>query len=407
MNLISYIILFYKILFITSAYEKETIFPIQLGYIYETEDYSKQSCLFLLYKNLRMVNLIDTVLTDENDNSTFTFKKPPKGNCTININGGVLPQEDFNFSVIDNDIIQMAIKRVNTLTIYIFECGTDNIITKDNVIKTEKACGFEFKIRYWLYKNSSIIGNLLLFVGVFILFFGSIYPRLSIVITIIFFLFYFIELFFNLIQSNLFKGNADIYYWGLLIIIIILGPFIGIAITLSPNTLNYINGFFCGFLLFKMVLYYLILLKFPNPIIINQYTGFVFHIIAGCCVGGVYIYLKNNIKPFIISTCVIGSFMIIEFFGITTGGMPIESYPIALVRLDDYAAARKYLNRGITIFYIIIFVLLSIGGFFFQTWKRNQISIIEKKDKKKDVKISVSIEQKSYLLMEKSMDVDS
>ena len=76
--------------------------------------------------------------------------------------------------------------------------------------------------------------------------------------------------------------------------------------------------------------------------------------------------------------------MIIEFCGMTTGGMPIEAYPVALVRYDDYVAARKYLNRGITIFYILFFTLLSIGGFFFQMWKRNQISMIEKKENGKN-----------------------
>ena len=404
MNLIfiTYIILLFKILFATSENE----FPIQLGYLYETEDYSQQSCIFLLYKNLRMVNLIDTTLINEVDNSTVIIKKPPKQNCTININGRDIPQEDFNFSLIDNDIIQLRINKESIVTTYTFECGDENVITKDNVIKADKACGFSLKIRFWLYKNSSIIGNLILFAGIIILFLGSIYPRLSIILTIIFFLFYFIELFINLIQTNLFKGDADIYYWGLLIIIIIIGFFLGIAITLSPNTLNYINGFFCGFLVFKMLLYYLILLKFTNPIVINQYTGFVFHIIAGCCIGGVYIYLKNNIKPFVISTCVIGSYMIIEFCGMTTGGMPIEAYPVALVRYDDYVAARKYLNRGITIFYILFFTLLSIGGFFFQMWKRNQISMIEKKENgKNNTKLGVSIDQKSYQLMERSMDV--
>ena len=402
MNLlfITYILLF-KFLFVTSENE----FPIQLGYLYETEDYSQQSCQFLLYKNLRMVNLIDTTLRNEVDNSTVVIKKPPKGNCTININGRNIPQEDFNFSLIDNDIIQLKINKESIVTTYIFECGDENVITKDNIIKTDKACGFSFKIRLWLSKNSSIIGNLILFTGIIILFLGSIYPRLSMILTTIFFLFYFVEHFFNLIQVNLFKGDADVYYWGLLIIIIIIGFFLGIAITLSANALNYINGFFCGYLVFKMLLYYLILLKFTNPIVINQYTGFVFHIIAGCCTGGVYIYLKNNIKPFVISTCVIGAYMIIEFCGITTGGMPIESYPVALVRFDDYVAARKYLNRGITIFYIILFALLSIGGFFFQIWKRNQISIIEKKEKgKNSTKLGVSIDQKSYQLMEKSMD---
>ena len=90
----------------------------------------------------------------------------------------------------------------------------------------------------------------------------------------------------------------------------------------------------------------------------------------------------------------------------TTGGMPIEAYPVALVRYDDYVAARKYLNRGINIFYILFFTLLSIGGFFFQMWKRNQISMIEKKENgKNNTKLGVSIDQKSYQLMERSMDV--
>ena len=80
--------------------------------------------------------------------------------------------------------------------------------------------------------------------------------------------------------------------------------------------------------------------------------------------------------------------------------MPIEMYIALLSRYKDFDKANEYLNRGIVIFYIVLFVVLGLLGALFQVWKTKQIIIIEKPKKKEDK--TLSIEQKSYQLLDSS-----
>ena len=128
-----------------------------------------------------------------------------------------------------------------------------------------------------------------------------------------------------------------------------------------------------------------------------MYVGFVCHIIFAIIGGIVYYFVRNQKILLTISTSTIGSYFIISSCAILIGGMPIEIYAGLLAEYGDFEEANSYLNRSITIFYIILFIILGIIGGFFQTWKMKQIKIVEKPMKKTDK--TLSIEQKSYQLM--------
>ena len=76
-------------------------------------------------------------------------------------------------------------------------------------------------------------------------------------------------------------------------------------------------------------------------------------------------------------------------------------YAASLARCGDYVSVRKYLNRGITWFYIGWFVLLGVCGVLFQNWK-DKMQQQEEKPFKQQHKQEIDLIARSYQLMDKS-----
>ena len=370
------------------------IFPILMGKIYENKNFSHKACLFFIYDNLEVVDLHDISIPYRGTNLLIC----PNSESGIKIGDNSISNYKFSFQ---NNIITLAFTlQGESLQKYEIVCGEENKIDDVNkkIIAT-KACGYRLKLRYFLFKYNYVIGNFLFFTGIILLLFGSIYQKGSLMLSITYLFFYIILSFFELIRVNVFSrtSNADGYYWGFLIIVMILGPVLGFFLSKNNNILKILNGIVTGFIVFKYIIYYLILLKFKNFLVINVYVGFVCHIIFAIIGGIVYYFVKNQKILLTISTSTIGSYFIISSCAILIGGMPIEIYAGLLAEYGDFEEANSYLNRSITIFYIILFIILGIIGGFFQTWKMKQIKIVEKPMKKTDK--TLSIEQKSYQLM--------
>ena len=378
-----------------SSEESSSIFPLQLGKLYETNNTSTKACLFLFFDDLKLIDLHNIKVPYLGRNLSIC----PGEESALYLD--TIKIDQFTFKVSENETISLHYNSEGQEQILDFECSQEEII-EDRKIKTEKACGYQHKIKIFLFKYNYVIGNMLFLSGIIILFYGSIYQRGTVIFSCIFLIFYLVELIFDLLRNNVLgvNRNTDIFYWGLLIIAVIIGPFIGIALTLNATLAKCFNGIFSGYLAFKMLIYYLICLRFSNPIGMTILGGFACHIVIAI-VGGVVFYSCKHFKYIlIISASVIGSYFIIEAFGLFIGGMPIEMYIALLSRYKDFDKANEYLNRGIVIFYIVLFVVLGLLGALFQVWKTKQIIIIEKPKKKEDK--TLSIEQKSYQLLDSS-----
>lgn len=372
----------------------DPIFPILMGKIYDNNTFSQKACLFFIYDNLELIDLHGISISYRGTNLVIC----PNSESGIKIGDNLISNSTFSFQ---NNIIKLSFSlQDEPLREYKIICGKENKI--DDVgqqISATKACGYRLKLRYFLFKYNYIFANFLFLSGVILFLFGSIYPRGSLIVSTTYLIFYIILSFFELIRINVFSrtSNADGYYWGLVVLVVIIGPLLGFFLSKNTTIIKILNGALTGFLVYKYIFYYLIFLKFKNFLVINLYAGFACHIFFAIIGGIVYYFVKNNTILLTISTSTIGSYFIISSYAISVGGMPIEIYAGLLAQYGDFSEARKYLNRAITIFFIVLFIIQCIIGGVFQIWKRKQIKIAKKPMKKNDK--TLSIEQKSYQLM--------
>ena len=384
------------------------IIPKELGNYFEENDFSNSSCIYLQYLNLTMFTLNNFSINFFNDELTLHFCSHNNNTSTYLTNTNNTIHSPVSTYIQHNEVyvkvLNSSILQENQTDTYILRCNIHNDTTNTNsVIYIPNTHCFVYKIQNFLYENNPIFSNLLILSGVVILFFGNAYPRSSIIITCIYILFYSVQLLFDLMQFNVLgKRNVNMFYWGLLIIVLILGPLLGVLITLSTKIFKFTMGFFGGYLGFKMLLYYPLLLKFNNPVTINQYVGVAFHGGVGVALGVAFVFIKRTKLCMRIATSIVGSYMFVVGLGLYVGGFLNEMYAASLARCGDFTSVRKYLNRGITWFYIGWFVVLGMCGMLFQTWKDKMQQQEEKPFKQQQHKQEIDLGAKSYQLMDKS-----
>ena len=414
-----WLIIYICVSLIQCAEQNETqslIIPKELGNYFEENDYSNSSCIYLQYLNLTMFTLNNFSINFINNDFTLHFCPNINNNNNNNVNTSTYITNTNNtiYSPISTyikhnevyvKVLNTSILNANQTDTYILRCSIDsdsNTNPTTNIINIPNTHCFIYKIQNFLYENNPIFSNLLILFGVIILFFGNAYPRSAIIITCIYILFYSVQLLFDLMQFNILgKRNVNTFYWGLLLIVLILGPLLGVLITLSSTIFRFAMGFFGGYLGFKMLLYYPLLLKFSNPVTINQYVGVAFHGGVGVALGIAFIFIKQTKLCMRIATSIVGSYMFVVGLGLYAGGFLNEMYAASLARCGDYVSVRKYLNRGITWFYIGWFVLLGVCGVLFQNW-RDKMQQQEEKPFKQQHKQEIDLTAKSYQLMDKS-----
>ena len=68
---------------------------------------------------------------------------------------------------------------------------------------------------------------------------------------------------------------------------------------------------------------------------------------------------------FIVSTSVIGSYIVIRGFSFLFGNFPSESLIIDLIRKEEYEELKNIIN-GIVYVYLVFWIILSVGSAFVQ-----------------------------------------
>jgi hypothetical protein len=226
----------------------------------------------------------------------------------------------------------------------------------------------------------------------------------SISVSLGYIIFVLLEMIFGYIGKNPLKDKISFYFIGLVVIIIVLSPFIGFLINMSPKVTKIYFGTYCGFIIMKYFIMNLIILRFNNFIANSKITIVICYTIIAA-IGGIAVCINNKHDTLIIIiTCsLVGAFLFIECLDHFVGGMPKEFYMINLAKYGDYNTIRDYLNSGMLYIYLGIYIIVFALGIAHQKWKQIQYIQIQKESQKKPER-DVSVQHRSYQLMNRSQD---
>ena len=213
-----------------------------------------------------------------------------------------------------------------------------------------------------------------------------------------------LEMIFGYIGSNPLKDKISLYFIGLVVIIIVLSPFIGFLINMSAKATKIYFGIYSGFIVMKYFIMNLVVLRFNNFIANNKLAIVICHAIIAA-IGGILVCINNKHDTLIIiiTSSFIGAFLLVECLDHFVGGMPKEFYMISLAKYGDYDTISAYLNNGMIYVYLGIYIIVFAMGIAHQKWKQTQYIQIKKESQKKPER-DVSVQHRSYQLMNRSQD---
>lgn len=200
----------------------------------------------------------------------------------------------------------------------------------------------------------------LIIIGIILLLFGKKFEQftISILVFIISTTFLFVII-FAFMPSG---GDRDIIFWVTVVVSIVISGFI--AYFFWENT-NLLLGIVCavigGYILGTFI-YSLLLLKIKENLLIN----IVVIIVCMIIVFVITYYTLDYIL--IIITSIIGAYAIMRAFTFWIGGYPNESQLIELISKEEKDELRKLITFKFYI-YIVVWILLTIGGIVFQIKK--------------------------------------
>lgn len=385
----------------TNTSSSENNLPLVINSLFTDHTSSPEHCLFLLNDKLKVIDLHDMkVGYIEGDKNKFIYIcQNNKPNIAIGDQSQIIPAE-IEYK---NDEFILNYNDSSTIKTYKIICGSSRYIEDNNIIKNIQACGFSFHIREFFYKNNVIAGALVLIV-VLIIFYGFDYQKVSISVSLGYIIFVLLEMIFGYIGKNPLKDKISFYFIGLVVIIIVLSPFIGFLINMSPKVTKIYFGTYCGFIIMKYFIMNLIILRFNNFIANSKLIIVICYAIIAT-IGGIIVCINNKHDTLIIIiTCsLVGAFLFIECLDHFVGGMPKEFYMINLAKYGDYNTIRDYLNSGMLYIYLGIYIIVFALGIAHQKWKQIQYIQIKKESQKKPER-DVSVQHRSYQLMNRSQD---
>ena len=376
------------------------ILPAVFNSLFFSSTSSPEHCLFLLNDNLTLIDLHDTeVILTEGDKQTKIYICQDNA-CNIAI-GDKSRKIPATLEYKDN-VFELHYTESSSLETYKIMCGISNFAEND-IIKHEHACGFSFHIRSFFYTYNEIASTLVLVV-ILIIFYGFDYQKVSISVSLGYIIFVLLEMIFGYIGRNPLKDKIPFYFIGLVVIIIVLSPFIGFLINMSARATKIYFGVCCGFIVMKYFILNLIILRFDNFIARNKLAIVVCYAILAA-VGGILVCINNKHDTLIIiiTSSFVGGFLFIECLDHFVGGMPKEFYMISLAKYGDYDTICAYLNRGMLYIYLGIYIVVFALGIAHQKWKQIQYMQIKKESQKKPER-DVSVQHRSYQLMNRSQD---
>ena len=212
-------------------------------------------------------------------------------------------------------------------------------------------------------------------VGIFLLFFGLKFQKINIFILTL--LTSIIILFVLILQYMIPSGgNREIFFWLTLVISIILGVLISYIFvdnlqTLLAIILGILGGYISGYLIYSIFLSH-----------ITWHPQIVYILTLGVCMLAIFFLtycLLIHIMIFV--TAIIGGYLIMRACTFWFGHYPEESRLIDLITNGEDNAYKEIMNTSFLI-YIIIWVVLVIGGIIFQYKMFSNEKIIENRKEK-------------------------
>ncbi len=204
---------------------------------------------------------------------------------------------------------------------------------------------------------SSIV---LIIIGIILLLFGKKFEQFTITILVFIisttFLFVII---FAIMPSG---GDRDIIFWVTVVVSIVLSGIISYFFWENTNFLLGIVSALIGGYLLGTFIYSLLLLKIKENLLIN----IVVIIVCMIIVFVITYYTLDYIL--IIITSIIGAYAIMRAITFWIGGYPNESQLIELISKEEKDELRKLITFKFYI-YIVVWILLTIGGIVFQIKK--------------------------------------
>ena len=210
---------------------------------------------------------------------------------------------------------------------------------------------------FYLGKYCYFFENVLIIFGFFICFLGSDYLGLSITAYIIMFLFFVSREIIDLVFPN--NGNINLCMY-LVISVSVFGIALGIGYMcfFKEKGKQFIFGFIGGSCLCHLISYYcLVILANWKRLIYISSSGFVFGIIS------IFIPETKPTPIYIISSAIVGSFMVVNGLGIMITGM-YNHRVLDFLEMQQY---EKILNDAKYIFKrnLIVYISINIVLFFF------------------------------------------
>ena len=204
---------------------------------------------------------------------------------------------------------------------------------------------------------SSIV---LIIIGIILLLFGKKCEQFT--ITILVFIISTTFLFIIIFAIMPSGGDRDIIFWVTVVVSIVLSGVISYFFWENTNLLLGIVSALIGGYLLGTFIYSLLLLKIKENLLINIVVIIVCMII-------VFVITYNTLDYIlIIITSIIGAYTIMRAFTFWIGGYPNESQLIELISKEEKDELRKLITFKFYI-YIVVWILLTIGGIVFQIKK--------------------------------------
>ena len=204
---------------------------------------------------------------------------------------------------------------------------------------------------------SSIV---LIIIGIILLLFGKKCEQFT--ITILVFIISTTFLFIIIFAIMPSGGDRDIIFWVTVVVSIVLSGVISYFFWENTNLLLGIVSALIGGYLLGTFIYSLLLLKIKENLLIN----IVVIIVCMIIVFVITYYTLDYIL--IIITSIIGAYAIMRAFTFWIGGYPNESQLIELISKEEKDELRKLITFKFYI-YIVVWILLTIGGIVFQIKK--------------------------------------
>ncbi len=244
---------------------------------------------------------------------------------------------------------------------------TSNNYNPDNceneiVFKSYYACPSINLASIWakIEEMKYISSIVLIIIGIILLLFGKKFEQFTITILVFIisttFLFVII---FAIMPSG---GDRDIIFWVTVVVSIVLSGIISYFFWENTNFLLGIVSALIGGYLLGTFIYSLLLLKIKENLLIN----IVVIIVCMIIVFVITYYTLDYIL--IIITSIIGAYAIMRAITFWIGGYPNESQLIELISKEEKDELRKLITFKFYI-YIVVWILLTIGGIVFQIKK--------------------------------------